>query len=59
MTRRTPIIDPKWGVFEEDGGVHVAPLDSPHTTTPDCWCDPEVKEDSQDGTPIYVHRQPN
>lgn len=56
MTNRTPT---NWGVFEEPGEIHVAPLDSPHTTTPDCWCDPVLDEVGDDGTPIYVHRQPN
>lgn len=50
-------IDPKWGTFREGDEVHVVPLESPHTTTPDCWCDPEPKEEP-DGL-MYVHRQPN
>lgn len=43
--------------------VHVMPCfkgEPEHASSPDCWCEPELKEDytDQGGSKLYVHRRP-
>ena len=46
----------RWGVFEEDNGIHVAPIDDekPHDLTPFCICEPETKVEN--GRLLIVHK---
>ena len=43
-------------MFEEDNGIHVAPIDDekPHDLTPFCICEPETKVEN--GRLLIVHK---
>ena len=50
-------MSPQWATFDEDGQIHVVPMDTDHELSEDCWCDPEEVV-TLDGS-YLLHRRPS